>query len=68
MHEGTRFWNSSGIAVEFGSEGLRVQTESLEAILAGGVAFDVPPGGVPGPGAWPLSSFDLFADADAATP
>jgi paraquat-inducible protein B len=66
IHEGTRFWNASGIAVDVGSEGLRVQAESLAAILAGGVAFDVPPGGDAGPPAKPLASFILYGDEDAA--
>ena len=66
VHDGTRFWNSSGLAVKLGSEGLRVRTESLEAILAGGVAFDVPRGGTSGPLADSLASFDLFGDEDAA--
>jgi paraquat-inducible protein B len=36
----TRFWNASGIAVRLGADGLNVQTESLAAVLAGGLAFD----------------------------
>jgi paraquat-inducible protein B len=36
----TRFWNASGIDVKLGADGLKVQTESLAAVLAGGVAFD----------------------------
>jgi paraquat-inducible protein B len=36
----TRFWNASGIDVKLGADGLNVQTESLAAVLAGGVAFD----------------------------
>jgi paraquat-inducible protein B len=51
----TRFWNASGIDVKLGADGLNVQTESLAAVLAGGVAFDDGPiealfvaGGVPG--------------------
>jgi paraquat-inducible protein B len=35
-----RFWNASGIDVKLGADGLNVQTESLAAVLAGGVAFD----------------------------
>ncbi len=66
VHEGTRFWNASGISLELGSAGLRVQTSSLESILAGGVAFDVPQGGTAGPVAGPLAGFDLFADEEAA--
>jgi paraquat-inducible protein B len=36
----TRFWNASGIDVKLGTDGLNVQTESLAAVLAGGLAFD----------------------------
>jgi paraquat-inducible protein B len=36
----TRFWNASGIDVKLGADGLSVQTESLAAVIAGGVAFD----------------------------
>lgn len=52
----TRFWNASGIDVKLGADGLNVQTESLAAMLAGGIAFDDGPiealffaaGGMPG--------------------
>jgi len=38
----TRFWNASGIDVSVGADGVDVRTESLAALLAGGVAFDNP--------------------------
>jgi paraquat-inducible protein B len=38
----TRFWEASGIDVAVGANGLSVQTESLLALLVGGVAFDTP--------------------------
>ena len=50
----TRFWNASGIDVKLGADGLNVQTESLAAVIAGGLAFDdgptevVPAAGTPG--------------------
>jgi len=51
----TRFWNASGIDVKLGADGLNIQTESLAAVLAGGLAFDDGPAealpaaaGVPG--------------------
>jgi paraquat-inducible protein B len=40
---GTRFWNASGIDVSVGATGVEVHTESLVALIAGGVAFDTPP-------------------------
>ncbi len=41
----TRFWNASGIDLKLGAEGLQLNTESATAILAGGLAFETPPGG-----------------------
>jgi paraquat-inducible protein B len=43
----TRFWNASGIDVKLGADGLNVQTESLAAVLAGGLAFDDGPEAIP---------------------
>ena len=40
---GTRFWRVSGIDVTFDANGLDVRTESLAALLVGGLAFDAPP-------------------------
>ena len=39
----TRFWNASGIDVSIGAGGVEVRTESLVALIAGGIAFDTPP-------------------------
>ena len=39
----TRFWNASGIDVSLGANGLDVRTQSLVALLEGGIAFDAPP-------------------------
>ncbi|MCK6405368.1 MAG: MlaD family protein [Rhodocyclaceae bacterium] len=36
----TRFWEASGVDVELSASGLRVETQSLNAILSGGIAFD----------------------------
>ena len=43
VYPGTRFWNASGIDVSLGADGLNVRTESLVALLVGGVAFDARP-------------------------
>jgi len=58
----TRFWNASGVAVDLGAGGLSVKTESLEALIVGGVAFDLPTGSDPGPRVEPLAEFSLFPD------
>ncbi len=39
---GTRFWNATGLDVSVSANGLDVRTESLVALLAGGLAFDTP--------------------------
>lgn len=41
------FWNAGGISADLGLTGLHIHTESLEALLAGGIAFATPnsPGG-----------------------
>jgi paraquat-inducible protein B len=66
VREGTRFWNASGVSVTAGSDGLKIQSESLLALLAGGIAFDVPAGGQPGAVAGPNAAFTLYDDAGAA--
>ena len=40
VHDTTRFWNASGLQLSASASGFQVNTESLEALLAGGVAFD----------------------------
>jgi paraquat-inducible protein B len=40
----TRFWHASGFDVSLGADGVRVSTESLATILAGGIAFETPDG------------------------
>jgi paraquat-inducible protein B len=39
----TRFWNASGIDVSLSASGIQLQTESLVAVIAGGIAFESPP-------------------------
>jgi len=38
----TRFWNASGIDVSLNASGIQLQTESLVAVIAGGIAFESP--------------------------
>lgn len=42
VRSNTRFWAASGLDVSAGPDGLRVKTESLQALLFGGIAFDTP--------------------------
>lgn len=38
----TRFWNASGIDVSLGANGLKLNTQSLSTLIAGGIAFATP--------------------------
>ena len=42
VHEHSRFWNVSGVHVTLDANGMDVRTESLEALLQGGIAFETP--------------------------
>jgi paraquat-inducible protein B len=42
VRDQSRFWNASGIDMSVGTGGLTVRTESLAAIIEGGIAFDTP--------------------------
>ncbi len=42
VRSNTRFWSASGIDLSMGPDGVRVKTESLQALLFGGIAFDTP--------------------------
>jgi len=40
IYNNTRFWNASGITANIGADGVELHTESLTALLTGGLAFD----------------------------
>ena len=63
---GTRFWNASGIDVSIGANGLDVRTESLVALLAGGLAFDTPPSAASTEPAAAHTVFTVFSDRTTA--
>jgi paraquat-inducible protein B len=67
VREGTRFWNASGVTVTAGSDGLKIQSESLSTLLLGGIDFDVPAGAEPGEVAKSDTPFTLYDDASAAS-
>lgn len=62
----SRFWNASGVDVSLAADGLKVNTESLAAILAGGISF-VEPKYSPNPViAEENTRFTLFNDQQTA--
>lgn len=38
----SRFWNASGMDISLGTDGLKLKTQSVAAIVAGGIAFVTP--------------------------
>jgi len=42
VNANTRFWNASGVDIALNASGLKVNTQSLATVLAGGVAFATP--------------------------
>ncbi|OOG40744.1 MlaD family protein [Rhodanobacter sp. C05] len=62
----TRFWNASGIDVSVGAAGLKVNTQSLAAVLAGGLAFQDPRGPHDSTPAPEETGYQLFSDQASA--
>lgn len=64
--DSTRFWSASGIDLRLDSEGFRVNVESFEALLGGGVTFGVPEDLPLGGPVEPDVTFNLYPDEDSA--
>ena len=62
----TRFWNASGVDVSLGANGLKLNTQSLATVLAGGVAFGDPGGPHDTTPAPDQASYRLFGDEATA--
>jgi paraquat-inducible protein B len=62
----TRFWNASGISASLSAEGINISTESLVALLLGGIAFDTPKSASSPQVAEEDRDFDLFTDKSHA--
>ncbi|WP_342649708.1 MlaD family protein [Pseudomonas sp. REB1044] len=62
----TRFWNASGISIDANLSGVKVRSESLSSIIAGGIAFATPEHRKDSPPTDPNLPFRLYEDFDAA--
>jgi paraquat-inducible protein B len=70
VRDHSRFWDVSGVQVSVDAEGMDVRTQSLEALVQGGIAFDVPEKQEAGQRAEEGTVFALFEsleDAKAAS-
>jgi paraquat-inducible protein B len=67
VHDDTRFWNASGLSLKLAGTGLKVEVESLRALLLGGIAFETPrEESRPELASLDNHVFPLFADRDTA--
>ena len=62
----TRFWSASGVDLRLDADGIRVNVESLEALLGGGVTFGVPEDLPSGNPVADDTTFNLYPDEDSA--
>ncbi|QFU01851.1 Paraquat-inducible protein B [Halomonas sp. THAF5a] len=64
--DGTRFWAASGVDLRLDSEGFRVNIDSVESLIGGGVTFGVPEDLPQGRPVEPDTTFTLYADEESA--
>lgn len=65
VRSGSRFWHASGFGVDWSlMKGATIRTESIEAILEGGIEFATPDGETMGRPATPGQTFTLFDEAN----
>lgn len=57
----TRFWNTGGMTVGIGMDGLTVRVDSIAEVITGGIAMAVPERGTPAPAG---SRFILYEEPD----
>lgn len=66
IYEGTRFWNASGINLSTGAGGFKVEVDSLQAVLSGGISFETPEGTLKGQRSKEGTVFPLHDDREEA--
>ncbi|MBS0527230.1 MAG: MCE family protein [Proteobacteria bacterium] len=65
VHDGSLWWDASGVSVKLDGGGVKVQLESVKALLLGGIAFETDPDRK-SPRSQPDQTFPLYANRDAA--
>ncbi|WDP90392.1 MAG: MCE family protein [Desulfobacter sp.] len=62
----SRFWSASGLDMDLGANGLKINTESLVSILLGGIVLANPDAETPGPPVPAGTVFSLHSSREAA--
>ncbi len=65
--ENTRFWDVSGVKLKLESSGVKMETGSLETLLANGITFGVPEGVHIGERVVENASFTIYGDVTTAS-
>ncbi len=66
VKEDTRFWQASGFDLALDATGIRLNTESVAAVLLGGIAFQTPSESAAAAPAAEKTAFPLYADRGKA--
>jgi paraquat-inducible protein B len=66
VRQQSHFWNSSGLSVSLQGGTFHVAVQSLQALISGGVTFDLPPEAVDSPPSPDNSTFPLYPSQDVA--
>lgn len=67
VQDDSRFWNASGFRVSMSASGVQVETESVQALLSGGIAFDTPMSATPGKPSPEGKEFALYDSYETVT-
>jgi len=62
INDQTRFWNSGGIDVAVGVQGLRFRASSCQQLISGGVSFDTPDSALSAPESTAGTEFRLYGN------
>jgi paraquat-inducible protein B len=66
VRAGTHFWDTSGIGLDLGANGIQLRLESLQALLSGGISFDTSAEMRTTPLSLPGAEFRLYRDEATA--
>ncbi len=67
VQDESRFWNASGFRASVSASGVRVETDSVQALLSGGIAFDTPMRATPGQPSPEGAVFTLYDSYEGVT-
>jgi paraquat-inducible protein B len=67
IRPGSQFWIAAGVEATLGTQGLQVETETLQTLLTGAIVFETPSDALAEAESPPGSKFTLYRDRKSAT-